>query len=288
MTEPSHVPVLLDEVLEALNPQPGGTFIDATVGQGGHARAILSRVTPDGRLLGIDRDESNLAIAQKRLIQFGEAAVLVHDSYANVTSHAYDHGFSGVDGILLDLGFSSAHIEEADRGFSFQNEGPLDMRYDRSSELTAAEIVNTWSEDELAACFRKWGEEPRARDIAKAIIAHRPVETTTELAELIRSVVKTHGRTHPATRVFQAIRMAVNNELGELEVALPKMVDLLKPGGRLAIISFHSLEDRQVKQFLKSNDQLALINKRVIVPTQTEIKTNPRARSAKLRVAAKR
>lgn len=289
----THIPVLLDEVLTFLAPKPEEHFIDGTVGLGGHATEILQRTLPDGRLLGFDRDARNLAIANKHLYEFKDRVVLVNDSYSNAKTHAHQHGFDSVDGILLDLGFSSVHIEDADRGFSFQREGPLDMRYDTRQELTAKEIVNTWSEEELARIFRQLGEERHARQIAEAIAGQRVNEeigSTADLAELVATVIPRRGKIHPATRVFQALRLAVNDELGELERALPELVSLLKPGGRLAIISFHSLEDRIVKQFFKKEHEksLTVLTKRVVKPTEEEINQNPRSRSAKLRVAVKR
>ncbi|MBU0645886.1 16S rRNA (cytosine(1402)-N(4))-methyltransferase RsmH [Patescibacteria group bacterium] len=287
----AHKPVLLEEVIALLEPKSNQSFIDATVGQGGHAHEILSHTHPDGRLLGIDRDAPNLNIAKKRLKPFGARAVLVQDSYANVSTHAYAHKFSQVDAILVDLGFSSAHIDDPKRGFSFQQEGPLDMRYDTRQKLTAAEIVNTWDEDELARVFRKLGEETYARQIAKAIVKARVLgdfQTTTQLAELIVKNKRRGGKIHPATQVFQALRMTVNRELEELEKALPEFVSLLRPGGRLAVISFHSLEDRIIKQFFadkQKNKEIKIQTKRPITATLSEIKSNPRARSAKLRVA---
>lgn len=301
MAEPTHISILVTEVLEHLVDVPehvtrrGATgnvslFIDGTVGQGGHAQAILERAHPGCRLLGFDRDPVNLSIAKKRLERFSNTLVLVQDSYAQVKQHAYVHGFNHVDGILLDLGFSSMHIDDASRGFSFQNEGPLDMRYDRSQELTAEGIVNGWSQEDLAQIFRVYGEEPASHVIAKAIYTERKknrITTTVQLAQLVVSVIRRHGKIHPATRIFQALRIAVNDELGELERALPDMIDLLRPGGRIAIISFHSLEDRLVKKFFASQSEktVRIINKRVITPTEEEIRFNPRSRSAKLRVA---
>ncbi len=288
MKEIAHEPVLLDEVIHYLDPKPKEHFIDGTVGLGGHAKEILKRTLPEGRLLGIDRDAENLERARKRLAEFQDRVILVQDSYANTKKYAYDYGFDQVDGILLDLGFSSVHIEKPDRGFSFQTEGPLDMRYDQRQELTAKTIVNTWNEEELAKIFRQFGEERHARQIARAIVANRKdmeIRTTGQLAELVASVIPRRGKLHPATRVFQALRIAVNDELGELQRALPDLVDLLAPGGRLAVISFHSLEDRIVKQFMNSQHELRILTKRVVKPTQEEIKKNPRARSAKLRVA---
>ncbi len=295
-----HKPVLLEEVSNYLKPEPKSLLIDGTVGLGGHAATLLPRVLPGGRLLGIDRDAANLQCARERLSGFGDAVVLVHDSYANVRIHAHAHGFIHVNAILLDLGFSSVHVDDPDRGFSFQNDGPLDMRYDQSQPLTAGEIVNTWSEDELARIFRQYGEEVNARPIAHSIVRSRaqtPFTRTTQLAELIAGLKRHHGKTpafakasagkHPATKVFQALRIAVNDEFGELERALPECVNLLKPGGRLAIISFHSLEDRIIKQFFKSTPTLKVVTKRPITATREERLENPRARSAKLRVAEK-
>ncbi|MBM5790031.1 16S rRNA (cytosine(1402)-N(4))-methyltransferase RsmH [Candidatus Parcubacteria bacterium] len=291
----NHIPVLLNEVLEYLDPEPNRSFIDGTVGQGGHAEAILQRVTPvvrqsSGRLLAIDRDAANLAIAKQRLAGFGDAVVFIHDSYAHVKRHALANGFARVDGILLDLGFSSAHVDDPGRGFSFQHNGPLDMRYNQSRGETAADIVNAWSEDELARVFRQYGEEPKAREIAQAIIARRKerlFEQTQDLSECVQKVIPRRGKIHPATRVFQALRMAVNDELGELSRALPDLIDLLQPGGRIAVISFHSLEDRVIKTFLKERRDLSMVTRRPIVPTREEITRNPRSRSAKLRVAQK-
>ena len=285
-----HKPVLLDEISNYLKPEPKSLLIDGTVGLGGHAATLLPRVLPGGRLLGIDRDAANLERARERLSGFGDAVVLVHDSYANVRTHAYAHGFVHVDAILLDLGFSSVHVDDPDRGFSFQNDGPLDMRYDQSQPLTAGELVNTWSEDELARIFRQYGEEVNARPIAHSIVRSRakmPFTRTVQLAELIAGLKRHHGKTHPATKVFQALRIAVNDEFGELERVLPECVNLLKPGGRLAIISFHSLEDRIIKQFFKSTPALKVVTKRPITATREERLENPRARSAKLRVAEK-
>ncbi len=291
MTQIQHIPVLLQEVIDHLQPEPNKRFIDGTVGQGGHADAIMSRVLPGGRLLAIDRDPANLAIAKDHLKPFGDAVVFIHDSYAFMDEHAAANGFVPVNGILLDLGYSSLHIEDASRGFSFQKDGPLDMRYDLSQDFTAREIVNTWSVEELARIFRVYGEEEKARDIANAIVDARRtkrIETTLELALLVSSHVRGGKGTNPATKVFQALRIVVNNELDELEDALPRCVDLLAPGGRLAIISFHSLEDRIIKNFFKETPSLHTITKRPITPSREEIKANPRSRSAKLRVAEKK
>lgn len=290
MAQIQHIPVLLSEVIYHLQPEPKKLFVDGTVGQGGHAEAIASAILPGGRLLAIDRDAINLGIAKKRLVRFGKAIVYVHDSFANVKNIASKHRFIPVQGIILDLGFSSMHIEDASRGFSFLKVGPLDMRYDSKSGITAAEIVNEWDGENLARIFRVYGEETKAQEIARVIVKSRrkkSIATTTELAELIATVVYRHGKTHPATKTFQALRIAVNDELGELERALPQCADILGIGGRLAIITFHSLEDRIVKQFFKNHPNIKVVTKKPILPTREEIKNNPRARSAKLRVAIK-
>ena len=285
-----HISVLLPEVIEHLQPEPNHIVIDGTVGQGGHAEHLLERILPDGRLLGIDRDSTNLQIARKRLARFGDAFVSVHGSYVDIKTHAYAHKLTSVNAILLDIGFSSLHVDDPGRGFSFRADGPLDMRYDRSGGITAEEIVNEWSEDELARIFRVYGEEPLARSMAQAICQARSerITSTLHLASLIEAISPRRGKTHPATRVFQALRIAVNDELGQLERVLPQAVELLAPGGRLAIISFHSLEDRMVKQYFKGNKDLEVITKKPVVPSQEECRTNPRARSAKLRVAQKK
>jgi 16S rRNA (cytosine1402-N4)-methyltransferase len=285
-----HIPVLLEEVSDYLKPEPNKLFIDGTVGLGGHAYALMSRALPGSRLLGIDRDDSNLAIAKERLASFGESVVLVHDSYANVKKYAYDLGFTSAGAILLDLGFSSVHVDDPLRGFSFASDGPLDMRYDRSRGLTAETIINDWTIEELARIFRQFGEELQAQRIAVAIARAREehrISTTVELAKVIESVVKRHGKIHPATKVFQALRIAVNDELGELARALPDLVDLLAPDGRIAIITFHSLEDRLVKRFFNARNDLQVLTKRVVVASQEEVRKNRRARSAKLRVASR-
>ncbi|HBP00549.1 MAG: Ribosomal RNA small subunit methyltransferase H [Candidatus Uhrbacteria bacterium GW2011_GWF2_41_16] len=290
MDDVSHVPVLLEEVLQYLDPKPGEHFIDATVGQGGHAERILERVLPGGRLLAIDRDADNLAIARKRLARFGHQVTFIRDSYIRMSQYAAEEGFLGASGILLDLGFSSAHVDDPSRGFSFQGEGPLDMRYDRTQDLTAAHVVNEWSKDELVRIFRVYGEEHLASRIADAIVNMRREQlfaTTSELGQLIEDVVPRHGKIHPATRVFQALRIAVNDELGGLKQVLPQAAKLLRTGGRLVVISFHSLEDGIVKRFFKKEAShfFRLVTKHVVIPSPQEIKINPRARSAKLRVA---
>lgn len=290
MKEEFHTPVLLKEAIENLQPGKNESFIDGTVGQGGHALEIMKRILPGGRLLAIDRDIRNLETVKARLHEYASNITFIHDSFANTKSHAYVHGFTAVDGILLDLGFSSAHIQEPGRGFSFMDHGPLDMRYDTRGTLTAAHIINEWSKEELEKIFRVYGEERQAKRLAQTIVGIRKLkafETTTQLAEAIERIVSRHGKLHPATKVFQALRIAVNDELGQIERALPDLVDLLKPRGRIAIISFHSLEDRLIKQFFKNENgkRLHVLTKKVIQPTREEIKINPKSRSAKLRVA---
>lgn len=291
MTQYKHIPVLLEEVIHHLQPEPNQFWIDGTVGQGGHAEQIASRILPGGRLLAIDRDPVNLQIARERLGHYGDAIVYVNDTYANITALAQEHGFNHANGMLLDLGYSSLHIEDASRGFSFMKEGPLDMRYDPKSDVTAAMIVKEWDEEDLARIFRIYGEEMRAAEVARVIVEtrkHTAIETTIDLANLVTTVIHAYGPIHPATKIFQALRIAVNDELGELERALPQCVDTLAIGGRLGIITFHSLEDRIVKNFFKSHPNLEIITKRPIAPSREEVKANARSRSAKLRVAVKK
>lgn len=280
-----HIPVLLQEVLEGLELAPGHHIIDATLGLGGHTKEILERTAPDGVVYGFDRDERNLALAQEKLKYYGNRVHFIHASFAEMETYVPED----VHGILFDLGFSSLHVDEADRGFSFMQDGPLDMRYDQRQELTAEDIVNGWSKDDLAKLFRTYGEEPLAEVIARSIFETRRkgrITSTTQLADTIAKTVKRRGKTHPATRVFQALRIQVNDEFGEVEKALPAAVRLLKPGGILAIISFHSLEDRIVKNIMRDEDRIERHGKPVR-PTWDERKVNPRARSAKLRLYRK-
>lgn len=277
--------------MRALAPKPGGRYADGTVGHGGHALLILEASGPDGRLLALDRDPRNLSVARERLAPYGSRVLFVQGSYADLPRFAAEQGMAPFDGILLDIGFSSAHVDDPARGFSFAADGPLDMRYDPSQETSAATIVNGWKKDELATLFRLYGEEPHADRIADAIFHARKKERfirTMQLADLVEAVVPRHGRIHPATKIFQALRIAVNDELGELERVLPLAADLLAPGGRLVVISFHSLEDRIVKHFLASREDLEVLTKRPLTAGEPELARNPRARSAKLRAAAKR
>jgi 16S rRNA (cytosine1402-N4)-methyltransferase len=244
-----HIPVLLEETLHWLDPRPGGVYVDATVGAGGHAEAILERIAPAGRLIGLDRDEAALAAARSRLQRFGEAAVLVRANYAAITEVLGAEGLHEVDGILFDLGASSMQFDDPVRGFSFHLPGPLDMRMDRRQKTTAADLVNGLPERELADLIWRYGEERFSRRIARAIASARPVATTVELAAIVARSVPgrwPRGR-HPATRTFQALRIAVNDELEALAAALPELRDALVPGGRLGVITYHSGEDRIVK-----------------------------------------
>ncbi len=304
MSLPLHTPVLLDEAIAGLQVWPGGCFIDCTVGTGGHAEAILDRILPSGKLLGIDADPEAIRVSRDRLNRYGEAVVLVNDSFGNLEAICRRYQFHPVDGILFDLGVSSLQLDTAERGFSFQHDAPLDMRFDPTQGLTASDIVNTFSEQQLARLIHEYGEERHSRRIARYIVQNRPVATTLELARLVEQALRSRrARIHPATRTFMALRIAANNELQNLEPALIQATNLLRPGGRLAVISYHSLEDRITKQFMRraASDclcppgtvmcrcghvpTLKLISRKVIKPTSLEIESNPRSRSAKLRIA---
>ena len=299
----SHISVLYQEVLAGLRIKPGGRYIDGTVGGGGHARGILVASAPDGELLGIDADPMAVALAGEQLAEFAGRVTVVQGNFADLEAIAEEHGFCPVEGILLDLGLSSLQLEAAGRGFAFRLDGPLDMRFDPSQVTTAADLVNTLSREELADILFRYGEEPQSRRIARAIVAERPISTTGELAALVSASVGRRGRIHPATRTFQGLRIAVNEELECLAGALPQALRLLGPGGRLAIISFHSLEDRLVKQFFRNEARdcvcppeipvcvcdhratLGIVTKKPIRPSAEEVAANPRSRSAKLRIA---
>ncbi|KPJ85171.1 hypothetical protein AMJ57_04085 [Parcubacteria bacterium SG8_24] len=294
---PEHLPVLLNETVDALDPGPGENVVDCTVGGGGHAAAILERTAPDGRLLGLDLDEAALEAARRNLERFGSRVMLVRGNYRDFEGVLLSLSFGPIHAALLDLGFSSMEIDDPARGFSFRADGPLDMRYDRRQELTAAAIVNGTDAAGLASLFRRYGEERYAPRIAAAIVKarrKRRIVGTLDLAEVVTEAVPAsyrRGRVHPATRVFQALRIAVNDELGNLTETLPKLVGSLEPGGRLAVISFHSLEDRIVKRRFREMErqgELVLLNRRPIVPGVTEVRHNPRARSAKLRAVRKK
>ena len=304
MSLPVHVPVLLDEILAGLQPQLGGYFVDCTVGLGGHAAAILEKISPSGRLLGIDADPEAIKLSQDKLGDYGGAVTLVNDNFINLEAICKRYHFHPVDGILFDLGVSSLQLDTAERGFSFQLDAPLNMRFDPEQGLTASDIVNSFSEQELAKLIEKYGEERHSRRIARYIVQNRPIVTTVELARLVEQASGgKRTRIHPATRTFMALRIAVNSELQNLELTLKQTVNLLRPGGRLTVISYHSLEDRIVKQFMRYAASsclcppgtvvcrcghvptLKLISRKVIKPTSLEIESNPRSRSAKLRIA---
>lgn len=321
-----HVPVLAEEVLRFLQPRPGGYYIDGTLGGGGHTAAILEHSAPDGRVLGIDTDEQALARVRKRLAQYvsNGRLVLVHGNFADMARIVEETGFASahrIQGVLLDLGFSSDQMDDPSRGFSFSADGPLDMRLDQSLAISAADLVNTASEQELADIFWRYGEETRSRQIARRIVHAReqaPITGTAQLAKIAAAGVPFKaGTIHPATKAFQALRIAVNRELEQLETVLPQILTVLQQqgtgeneyeeeraeGGRMAIISFHSLEDRIVKEFLRREArdcicpprvpvcvcghkaQLRILTPKPVVPTEQEIQQNPRARSAKLRAA---
>ena len=293
-----HIPVLLDEVLTFLRPHPGGIYIDATVGEGGHAEAVLRASAPSGRLIGIDRDAEVLGVAHKRLEVYGPRAQFVHGRAADLRTHLDTLHVAQVDGVLLDLGVSAYQLETPARGFSFTREGPLDMRMDRTSGLTAATLVNTRNEDEIAALIRRYGEERWAYRIARAIVRARrrsPISTTQELAALVTQVIPPSARPpriHPATRTFQALRIAVNQELDPLEATLAAALTCLRQDGRLCVIAYHSLEDRTVKQTFRAAEtstapeaiRVRLLTRKPITPSVAERRANPRARSGKLRV----
>ncbi len=301
-----HVPVLFQEVIEVLNPVSGGVYVDGTIGAGGHSRGILERSAPDGLLIGFDRDPAALALAKSNLAEYSSRVTLIHSSYVDLVSHLNKQNKQSVDGILIDLGLSSMQLNSPERGFSFRFEAPLDMRFDPGQSFSASDLVNEYGREELANIIFTYGEEKFSRRIADAIIANRPIATTKELAELIKRVVPyTKSKIHPATRTFQALRIVVNDELDALRSFLPAALEILRPGGRLAVIAFHSLEDRIVKSYFRQESRDCIcppelpicvcdhkarikeISRRPIRPEDPEIAENPRARSAKLRAAEK-
>ena len=305
----SHTPVLLTQSLDGLAVRSGAWMIDCTVGGGGHTEALLARSAPDGRVLGIDADPAAIRRVSLRLADAvtAQRLVLFHGDFAQVEEAAAAHAFTPVDGVLLDLGVSSFQLQTSERGFSFSQSGPLDMRFDPAQPLRAADIVNDWDERDLADVIFRYGEEPQSRRIARYLVQHRPFATTAQLADAIEQAVggRRGSRLHPATRTFQALRIVVNAELAQIEGVLPQALRLLKPGGRLAVISFHSLEDRIVKQWLQDEARtyvpdptrlhggydrqptLRILTKKPIVPDEAEVSRNPRSRSAKLRIAEK-
>jgi 16S rRNA (cytosine1402-N4)-methyltransferase len=308
MEKGSHRPVLLRETVAALGCRPGGSWVDGTLGAGGHAEEILRATSPDGHLLGLDRDAEALDLARRRLEPFAARIELRHADYRSLPEILAAAGVPAIDGILLDLGVSSLQLDDPARGFSFQEDGPLDMRMDRTQRTTAADLVNGLPPREIAALLQRFGEEPAARRVARAIAAERerePIRTTGRLAGILQRTVGARGpgRIHPATRTFQALRIAVNDELEGLDSLLEEAVGCLKPGGRIAVIAFHSLEDRIVKRTLRGlahrcicprdlprcacgrPDLVRLVTRKAVRPGDDEVRDNPRSRSARLRVA---
>ncbi len=300
----NHIPVMIEEAMEALAVQPGGRYVDCTVGGGGHALEILEGSSPGGQLLGIDADPDAIKAAQKKLEAYRNSILLVNDNFVNLQTSCIKYDFFPVHGILFDLGLSSMQLNGSGRGFSFQHDAPLDMRFNPEQGTTAADIVNTSSETELARLIRNYGEENRSRQIARLIVRERPITSTLHLARIVEKAVgRRTVRIHPATKTFQALRIAVNLELENLELALKQAIELLGYDGRLVVISYHSLEDRIVKRFMQQEargcicppaapvcvcghkPRLKLIRRHVITPSEDEIRDNPRSRSAKLRVA---
>jgi len=301
-----HTPVLTGEVLHYLCTSPDGIYVDGTLGGGGHAEKILINISPGGRVIGFDLDPDAVSFSQTRLQRFEKRISVVHDSYANLSSRLKEMGIDRIHGLLLDLGVSSHQIDEKERGFSFQHEGRLDMRMDKTQSLSGWEVVNSYAESEFADLIHNFGEERNARRIARAVTAARakqPIETTGDLVQVVGSAVGNRMLTKTLARVFQAIRIEVNNELGNLRRTLFEVMTLLHHGGRIVVISYHSLEDRVVKQFFKAESaetmpvtnkllpplprqaRLAVLTAKPVIATEEEIRTNPRARSAKLRAA---
>lgn len=304
-----HLPVMAREVIELLAPRPGGVYVDGTVGGGGHSRLILEASAPDGRLIGFDRDSDALAAAERVLAPYAGRVTLLRRNFSQIGAALAESGVTSIDGLLVDLGVSSFQLDTPERGFSFQHDAPLDMRMDQSAAVNAADLVNRLPEEELARIIREYGEERWAKRIAGRIVAAReesPLETTGQLVSLIKGAIPRGAweeRLHPATRTFQALRIAVNEELTSIEECLADAVPLLNPGGRIAVISFHSLEDRIVKRFFREQASgcdcprdlpvcvcnkvplLRVVTNRPLTPQAEEVATNPRARSARLRAA---
>jgi 16S rRNA (cytosine1402-N4)-methyltransferase len=300
-----HIPVLFHQVIELLQPKVNGRYLDGTLGAGGHTAGILNASAPSGRVLAFDRDPEAITFAKQQLGTLAERVTFINDSYATMKAVVEQENLGHFDGILLDLGLSSRQLDNAERGFSFMRDGALDMRFDSTQGQTAAELLNNLSESELAEIIWRFGEEKQGRRMAQIIMKNRPLHTTKALADLIAANFPRRGRIHPATKLFQALRIAVNDELTAVAQGVLDAIDLLSPGGRLAVISFHSLEDRIVKQTFRQASQtyedapelptgrrpltptLQLISRKPILPTDEEVAQNPRSRSAKLRVAEK-
>ncbi|MCU0650971.1 MAG: 16S rRNA (cytosine(1402)-N(4))-methyltransferase RsmH [Candidatus Omnitrophica bacterium] len=298
MTEQLHTPVMLAEVLEYLAPSPGKTIVDGTVGMGGHSLEIAKALAPQGRLIAVDRDKESLELAQERLKDFSGLADFVHGNFSDIDEIAKTLKIDKIDGILLDLGVSTFQLSAAERGFSFTREGPLDMRLDRSSYISAYDLVNNLNEDEISNLLWSFGQERWHNRIAHRLVEERqknPITTTAQLSDIVMRAIpprfrRYHYRIHPATRTFQAVRIAVNRELEALEQALAKTIPLLAPGGRICVISFHSLEDRVVKwAFRKASaaNVLKILTPKPLTPAESEIQSNPSSRSSKFRAAEK-
>lgn len=300
----THIPVLLREATEYMAVQPGGRYIDCTLGEGGHSQAILEYSSPGGQLLGIDADPEAIRFSGERLSSYAKSMLLINDNFVNLRDICIKYDFFPVHGILFDLGLSSPQLDDGGRGFSFQLDSPLDMRFNPNQKLSAADIVNKYSETKLANIIKTYGEDINSWQIARKIVQKRPIMTTAELASVVGEAVGgRHGKIHPATRTFQALRIVVNNEMENLESALNQAVSLIGFGGRLVIISYHSLEDRIVKQFMQRESKncicppeaiectcghkasLKIITKKIITPSFSETEFNPRSRSARLRAA---
>jgi len=282
----THTPVLLVEAMQFLEPKTGGRFIDATFGAGGHTLALLERTTPDGKVLAIDQDQSALFAARPIVELSGSRLILVNANFRELAAIAVEYEFTGCDGVLADIGISSMMVDDASRGFSFMREGPLDMRMDRAEQMTAAHVVNTYSEKEIADILYTYAEERRSRPIARSIVRSRPLHSTTDLVRAVERVSggPRRGQIHPATRTFQALRIYVNDELKSLEAFLDASMGVVRSSGRVVVITFHSLEDRIVKQrFRNSAIPGRVLTKKVVTATPDEVQRNPRARSAKLR-----
>lgn len=279
-----HQPVMTAQVINGLAVRPGGAYVDCTLGDAGHATAILEASAPDGRVLGLDADPEAIPPATERLRRFGDRAVVVNANFGTVASQAHVHGFVPADGVLFDLGLSSRQLDAEERGFSFRRSAPLDMRFTPEG-TSAADLVNGLPEQELADVIYTLGDEPRSRRIARAIVAARPLTDAAELAEVVARASGYHGgRTHPATRTFQALRMAANDEIGNLRRGLSQAASVLHTGGRLVTIAYHSIEDREVKRFVNSGE-VRPVTKRVLKPDTEETIRNRRSRSARMRVA---
>ena len=286
-----HQPVMVSEVMNSLITDPNGVYLDATVGGGGHALVLLERVSEAAILIGIDRDDEAIETARNRLVDYGTRVRLIHGSFSKISEILIREEVDSLQGALFDLGVSSHQLDVPERGFSFSKDGPLDMRMDRRQKLDASRVINTYPEKDLANIFYIYGEERQSRKIARSIVQDRQkksITTTGELEKIIwRCMPGRRGGIHPATRTFMALRVYVNQELDELSSAMESIVDYLKEGARLVVLSYHSLEDRLVKNFMRSNSQVEVICRKPIMPSLEEIRTNPRARSARMRVAQK-